>query len=101
MTVLKELAKQAIRYGLKPEDRGPPSTFADLEYMKGYIRHIRDFEAPASYGVSAVHRERARREWRKLIAKVRATEAPERQRQSGNCKSHGQAVRIRRASNSR
>src|ERR1035437_2409145 len=60
MTVLRELARQAIRYGLKPEDIGPVSTFADLEYMKGYIRHIRGFEAPASYGVSAVHRERAR-----------------------------------------
>ena len=59
MTVLKELAKQAIRYGLKPEDIGPISTFTDLEYMKAYIGHLRGFEAPASYGVSAVHRERA------------------------------------------
>src|ERR1035438_3328207 len=77
MNVLKELAKQAIRYGLKPEDVGPDSTFTDLEYMKAYIRHIRGFEAPASFGVSAVHRERAQRAWRKVITKVRTREAPE------------------------
>ena len=71
MTVLRELARQAIRYGLKPEDIGPVSTFADLEYMKGYIRHIRGFEAPASYGVSAVHRERARKAWAKVFAEMK------------------------------
>src|ERR1035437_6534033 len=96
MTVLKELARLAIRYGLKPEDIGPVSTFADLEYMKGYIRHIRGFEAPASYGVSSVNRERAQRAWRKVIAKVRKNEAGERIRvnRSPNVqavKSEGQA----------
>ena len=72
MTVLKELARQAIRYGLKPEDIGPISTFTDDEYMRCYIGHLRGFEAPASFGVSDVHRDRARREWRKLITAVRA-----------------------------
>ena len=71
MMILKELARQAIRYGLKPEDVGPDSTFTDLEYMKGYIRHIRGFEAPASYGVSAVHRERARKAWAKVFAEMK------------------------------
>jgi hypothetical protein len=71
VTVLKELARLAIRYGLKPEDIGPPSTFTDLEYMKGYIRHIRGFGAPASYGVSAVHRERARKAWAKVFAEIK------------------------------
>ena len=71
MTVLKELAKQAIRYGLKPEDVGPPSTFTDLEYMRCYIGHIRGFEAPASYGVSAVHRERARKAWAKVLVEMK------------------------------
>ena len=71
MTVLKELAKQAIRYGLKPEDIGPPSTFTDEEYMKGYIGHIRSFKPPASYGVSAVHRERARKAWAKVFAEMK------------------------------
>ena len=80
MKILQELARQAIRYGLKPEDVGPPSTFTDLEYMKGYIRHIRGFEAPASFGVSDIHRTRARREWHKLITKVRKNEAGERVR---------------------
>src|ERR1039457_4920380 len=77
MTVLNELARQAIRYGLKPEDIGPVSTFTDLEYMKGYIGHLRGFEAPASYGISAVRRDRARKAWAKLITKVRTREAPE------------------------
>jgi hypothetical protein len=72
MTVLKELSRQAIRYGLKPEDIGPVSTFTDLEYMRCYIGHLQSFEAPASFGVSDVHRDRARREWRKLITAVRA-----------------------------
>jgi hypothetical protein len=72
MTVLRELARQAIRYGLKPEDIGPISTFTDLEYMRGYIRHIRSLKPPASYGVTDGHRDRARREWRKLITKVKA-----------------------------
>ena len=99
MTVLKELAKQAIRYGLKPEDVGPISTFTDDEYMKCYIGHLRGFEAPASFGVSDIHRTRARREWHKLITKAMAKEAPE--RQSSKPQPHGQAVRIRRASNSR
>ena len=69
--ILKELARQAIRYGLKPEEIGPASTFTDDQYMRCYIGHLRGFEAPASYGVSAVHRDRARREWRKLIAKMK------------------------------
>jgi hypothetical protein len=72
LTVLRELARQAIRYGLKPEDIGPDSVFVtDLEFMKGYIRHIQGFDVPASYGVSAVHRERARKAWAKVITKVK------------------------------
>jgi hypothetical protein len=50
--ILKELARHATRYGLKPEDIGPVSTFTDDEYMKAYIGHIRSFAAPARYGVS-------------------------------------------------
>jgi hypothetical protein len=45
MTVLKELARQTIRYGLKPEDIGPVSTFTDEEYTRCYIGHLRGFEA--------------------------------------------------------
>ena len=77
MTVLKELARQAIRYGLKPEDVGPVSTFTDDEYMRCYIGHLKGLEAPASFGVSDIHRERAQRAWRKVITKVRTREAPE------------------------
>jgi hypothetical protein len=71
MTVLKELARQAIRYGLKPEDIGPVSTFTDDEYMRCYIGHLRGFEAPASFGVSAIHRERARKAWAKVFAEMK------------------------------
>ena len=77
MTVLKELARQAICYGLKPEDIGPVSTFTDLEYMRCYIGHLRGFEAPASFGVSAIHRDRARKAWAKVFAKVRKNEDKE------------------------
>jgi hypothetical protein len=51
MTVLKGLARQAICFGLKPEDIGPISTFADDEFMRCYIGHLRGFESPASFGV--------------------------------------------------
>ena len=71
MTVLKQLARQAIRYGLKPEDIGPISTFADDEYMRCYIGHLRGLEAPASFGVSDVHRDRARKAWAKVFAEMK------------------------------
>ena len=71
MTVLKELSKQAIRYGLKPEDIGPFSTFTDDQYMRCYIGHLRGFEAPASFGVSDVHRDRARKAWAKVFAEMK------------------------------
>jgi hypothetical protein len=70
MTVLKELARQAIRYGLKPEDIGPVSLFTDLEYKRCYVGHLRGLEAPASFGVSAVHRDRARKAWAKVFAEM-------------------------------
>jgi hypothetical protein len=71
MTILRQLARQPIRYGLKPEDIGPPSTFTDLEYMRCYIGHLRGFEAPASYDVSDVHRDRARKAWAKVFAEMK------------------------------
>jgi hypothetical protein len=71
MTVLKELARQAIRYGLKPEDIGPVSTFTDLEYMRCYIGHLKGFDAPASFGVSDIHRARARKAWAKVFAEMK------------------------------
>ena len=71
MTVLNELARQAIRYGLKPEDIGPFSTFTDDQYMRCYIGHLRGFEAPASFGVSDVHRGRARKAWAKVFAEMK------------------------------
>jgi hypothetical protein len=71
MTVLKQLARQAIRYGLKPEDIAPISTFTDLEYMRCYIGHLRGLESPASFGVSAIHRDRARKAWAKAFAEMK------------------------------
>jgi hypothetical protein len=98
MTVLKELARQAIRYGLKPEDIGPVSTFTDDEYMRCYIGHLRGFEAPASFGVSDIHRERAQRAWRKVITKVRTRAAPEGHSSKPQPQRSGR--KIRRASHS-
>ena len=72
MTTLKKLAKQAIRYGITPECIGPVSTFTDEAYMKGYLGFIESWATPASYGGTAVDRERARRAWRKVITDVRA-----------------------------
>src|ERR1039457_6387437 len=77
LSIFEQLRRACTRYGLVPEDIGPISTFTDDEYMRCYIGHLRGFEAPASYGVSAVHRERAQRAWRKVITKVRTREAPE------------------------
>ena len=71
MTILKELARQATRYGLKPEDIGPVSTFTDDQYMRCYIGHLQGFEAPASYGVSDVHRDRARKAWAKVFNEIK------------------------------
>jgi hypothetical protein len=71
VTVLKELAKQAIRYGLKPEDIGPVSTFTDDEYMRCYIGHLQGLESPASFDVSDVHRARARKAWAKVFAEMK------------------------------
>ena len=71
MTVLKELARQAIRFGLKPEDIGPVSLFTDLEYMRCYIQHLKGLESPASFGVTAIHRARARKAWAKVFAEMK------------------------------
>ena len=71
LSIFEQLRRACTRYGLVPEDVGPPSTFTDEEYMKGYIGHIRSFKPPASYGVSAVHRERAQRAWAKVFAEMK------------------------------
>jgi len=72
LTVLQKLARRAIRYGLKPEEIGPTSTFTDDEYMTNYLGSMDSWESPSFYGCTAKHRDRARREWRKLVTKVRA-----------------------------
>ena len=71
MTILRQLARQAIRDGLKPEEIGPASTFTDLEFMRCYIGHLQGLESPASFGVSDIHRDRARKAWAKLIAEMK------------------------------
>ena len=72
MQVLRRLARAAVRYGVKPEDIGPISTFTDDAYMAKYLDNMQRWETPAFYGCTAKHRERARREWDKMIAKVEA-----------------------------
>ena len=71
LSIFEQLRRACTRYGLVPEDIGPISTFTDDEYMRCYIRHIRGFEAPASYGVSDVHRDRARKAWAKVFAEIK------------------------------
>ena len=70
MTTLEKLAKECTLYGLVPEDVGPPSAFTDEEFMRGYIGHIQGFEAPAYYGCTKRHRDRAQKAWSKMIAGV-------------------------------
>ncbi|MGD0000537.1 MAG: hypothetical protein ABSE21_10600 [Bryobacteraceae bacterium] len=70
MQVLRRLAQAAVRYGVKPEDVGPISTFTDDAYMAKYLDNMRREKTPAFNGSTAKHRERARREWDKVIARV-------------------------------
>lgn len=70
MKMLKRLARAAVKYGVKPEDIGPLSTFADDDYLAKYLGSMKRWETPSFYGCTAKHRERARREWDKVIAKV-------------------------------
>jgi hypothetical protein len=73
LTVLQRLTRKATRYGVRPEDIGPVSTFTDEEYLALYLKHTMGrWQAPAVYGVRPKDQERARRAWDKLIARVRS-----------------------------
>ncbi len=61
MQVLRRLARAAVRYGIKPEDIGPISTFTDEDYMSKYLDNMRRWESPSFYGCTAKYRERAAR----------------------------------------
>jgi hypothetical protein len=68
VTVLQKLARKAIRFGVRPEEIGPVSTFIDEKYMAGYLRHIMGrWKSPAAYGVQQKDRDRAWRAWDKLM----------------------------------
>ena len=72
MTVLQKLARKAIRFGVRPEEIGPVWTFIDEKYMAGYLRHIMGrWKSPAAYGVQQKDRDRARRDWDKLMRSQR------------------------------
>ena len=72
MTVLQKLARKAIRFGVRPEEIGPVSTFADEKYMAGYLRHIMGrWKSPAAYRVQQKDRDRAWRAWDKLMRSQR------------------------------
>ena len=73
MQALRRLARAAARCGVKSEDIGPISTFADEDYMRKYLDNMRRWKTPSLYGCTAENRERARRAWDKVIAKVEAT----------------------------
>ena len=73
MTIFQRLARKATRYGVRPEDIGPASTFIDEVYMVLYLRHTMGrWRASAVYGVRPRDQERAGRAWDKLIARVLA-----------------------------
>jgi hypothetical protein len=72
MQMLRRLARAAVRYGLKPEDIGPISTFTNEDYMVKYLDNMKRWNTPSFYGCTAKHQERARRAWDKMIAKVEA-----------------------------
>jgi hypothetical protein len=72
VTVLQKLARKAIRFGVRPEEIGPVSAFIDEKYMALYLRHIMGrWKAPAAYGVQQKDRDRARRDWDKLMRSQR------------------------------
>ena len=71
MKILKRLAREAVKYGLKPEEIGPKSTLSDDDYMTNYLGSMKGWETPSFYGCTAKNRERARRAWDKTIAKVK------------------------------
>jgi hypothetical protein len=72
VTILQKLARKAIRYGIRPEDVGPVSIFADEKYLADYMKHIMGrWKAPAVYGVQSKHQERAKRAWDKLMRSQR------------------------------
>jgi hypothetical protein len=72
MQVLRRLARAAVRYGVKPEDIGPISTFTDDDYMAKHLDNMQRWERPSFYGCTAKHRLRARHEWDKVLARVEA-----------------------------
>jgi hypothetical protein len=77
MNILQRLAKKAIRYGVRPEEIGPDSTFTDEAYMALYLSHTMGrWRAPVVYGVEPKHRERARLAWNKLIARAAGAKFP-------------------------
>jgi hypothetical protein len=61
MKLLKRLAQEAVKYGLKPEEIGP--VFNDDDYMACYLDTMKSWESPSFYGCTAKHRERALRAW--------------------------------------
>jgi hypothetical protein len=74
-TILEQLRRACIRYGLVPEDIGPASTFADDQYMADYLRFMSGWEPPSAYGCTQRHRDRARKAWAKLFAEMKRGES--------------------------
>ena len=74
MTVLQKLVKRSIRYGLGPEAlgpvEGPNSILADEPYLAEWLRFMRGWKLPATYGCTARDRERACREWDQLLRRL-------------------------------
>jgi hypothetical protein len=75
VTILQKLAREAIRWGLVPEDIGPVSAFADKEYLGEYLKFMGGWEPPNAYGCTRQHRDRARKAWAKVFAEMKRGES--------------------------
>jgi hypothetical protein len=74
-TILGELRRACIRYGLVPEDIGPVDTFTDEVYMAEYLRFMGGWKPPSAHGCTQRHRDRARKAWAKLFAEMKRGES--------------------------
>ena len=46
-TILDELRRACVRYGLEPEVIGPASTFTDDQYVAEFLRFMGGWESPS------------------------------------------------------
>ena len=76
MDVLKRLARTAVKYGLKPESIGPLTALTDGDYLARYLEFTRTWDSrPAKPKAQLC----ARKEWDRLLARMKPARMTERQ----------------------